>query len=154
MEREREGGKNPPRKKMGYRVFPDVNSIGWPKVATSIPIFLGHYRQLFLVRENGHFLCRSVCYASKDHYTFLKVSWFILSSLMLIFMTMHYSSVFFINYSPYWRTWSDVSRCTRSQEIHAQTWSEACLGLQIQHSESLHLQIWKTKNNFVIISKL
>ena len=43
---EREGGKKPPRKEMGYRVFPDVNRIGRPKVVTSIPILLGHYRQL------------------------------------------------------------------------------------------------------------
>ena len=33
---------------MGYRVPPDVNRIGRPKVVTSIPILLGHYRQLRL----------------------------------------------------------------------------------------------------------
>ena len=31
---------------MGYRVFPDVNRIGRPKAVTTIPILLGHYRQL------------------------------------------------------------------------------------------------------------
>ena len=43
-------GKNPPRKEIGYRVFPDV---GRPKAVTSIPILLGHYRQLWglLIRE-------------------------------------------------------------------------------------------------------
>ena len=31
---------------MGYSVFPGVNRIGRPKTVTSIPILLGHYRQL------------------------------------------------------------------------------------------------------------
>ena len=31
---------------MGYRVFSDVNRIGRPNAVTSIPILLGHYRQL------------------------------------------------------------------------------------------------------------
>ena len=41
-----EGGKKSPRKEMGYMIFPDVNRIGRPKAVTSIPILLGHYRQL------------------------------------------------------------------------------------------------------------
>ena len=41
-----EGGKKTPRKEMGYRVFPDVNRIARPKAVTSIPILLGHFRQL------------------------------------------------------------------------------------------------------------
>ena len=45
-EREREGGKISPKKDMEYRVFPDVKRIGKPKAVTSIPILLGHYRQL------------------------------------------------------------------------------------------------------------
>ena len=39
-------GKKPPRKEIGYRVFPDANRIGRPKAVTSIPILLGHYGQL------------------------------------------------------------------------------------------------------------
>ena len=41
-----EGGKKPLRKEMGYRVFPDVIRIGRPEALKSIPILLGHYRQL------------------------------------------------------------------------------------------------------------
>ena len=41
-----EGGKEPLRKEMGYRVFPDINRIGRPKAVTSIPILLGYYRSL------------------------------------------------------------------------------------------------------------
>ena len=44
-EKEREGGKKPPRKDAGY----DVNRIGRPKAVTSIPILLGHYRQLLII---------------------------------------------------------------------------------------------------------
>ena len=42
---------------MGYRVFPVVNRIGWPKAVTSIPILLGHYRQLpnFSIRPREAF---------------------------------------------------------------------------------------------------
>ena len=35
-----------PRIQMGYRVFSDAHRIGKPKAVTSIPILLGHYRQL------------------------------------------------------------------------------------------------------------
>ena len=42
-EREREGGKKPPRKEMGFRIFPDVNRKGRLKAVTYIPIFQGHY---------------------------------------------------------------------------------------------------------------
>ena len=48
----KERGKETPRKEMGYRVFPDVNRIGRPKAVTSIPIFLGHYRQLHIMFYN------------------------------------------------------------------------------------------------------
>ena len=41
-EREMEGEKKPPRKEMGYKLFPDVNRTGRPKPVTSIPIFLRH----------------------------------------------------------------------------------------------------------------
>ena len=45
-ERGREGGKILSREEMEYEVFYDVNRIGTSKVVTSIPILLGHYRQL------------------------------------------------------------------------------------------------------------
>ena len=45
-EREKEGGKKLPRKGMGCRVFPDVDRTGRSKAVTSLPILLGHYRQL------------------------------------------------------------------------------------------------------------
>ena len=48
-DREKEGGKKSHRKEMGYRLFPDVNRIGRPKAVPSIPILLGHYRQLQFV---------------------------------------------------------------------------------------------------------
>ena len=48
-ERKRERGKKPPRKELGYRIFPDVNRIGRPKAITSILILLGHYRQLLIL---------------------------------------------------------------------------------------------------------
>ncbi len=38
----RKAGKNPPRKEMEYRGFPDVNRIGRPKAVTSIPMLLGY----------------------------------------------------------------------------------------------------------------
>ena len=44
--KKRKGGKKPPRKEIVYRVFPDVNRIGRPNAVTSIPILLGHYKQL------------------------------------------------------------------------------------------------------------
>ena len=50
MEREREEGKKPHRKDIGYRVFPDINRIGRPKAVTYIPILLGHYRQLLFIQ--------------------------------------------------------------------------------------------------------
>ena len=37
------------KKEIGYYVFPDVNRIGRPNAVTSIPILLGHYRQLRLL---------------------------------------------------------------------------------------------------------
>ena len=48
-EREREGGKKPFRKEMGYRIFPDVYRIGRPKAVTSIPIFLGTIDSYFKI---------------------------------------------------------------------------------------------------------
>ena len=50
-ERDWEGGKKPPRKEMGYIVFLNVNNnmIGRPKAVTSIPILLGHFRQLQII---------------------------------------------------------------------------------------------------------
>ena len=53
VEGKREGGKKPPRKEMGYKVFPNVNRIGRPKAVTSIPILLGlsylqSYREVIL----------------------------------------------------------------------------------------------------------
>ena len=39
-------GEETPYKRDGYRVFYDVNRIGTSKVVISIPILLGHYRQL------------------------------------------------------------------------------------------------------------
>ena len=42
--KEREGRKQPPKKMIGYRVFPDVNKICRPKAMTPIPILLGNYR--------------------------------------------------------------------------------------------------------------
>ena len=41
--------RNPPEKRIGYRVIPDVNKIGRPKAVTSFPILLRHYRQLPLL---------------------------------------------------------------------------------------------------------
>ena len=54
-ERDWEGGKKPPRKEMGYIVFLNVNNnmIGMPKAVTSIPILLGHFRQLHKVTPNS-----------------------------------------------------------------------------------------------------
>ena len=55
---------------MGYRVFPDVNRIGRPKAVTSIPILLGHCRQLRKLQFSyssiaslyfDMFVCPSVC---------------------------------------------------------------------------------------------
>ena len=40
------GGKQKGIVKESYRVFPDVNRTGRPKAVTSIPIFLGQYRQV------------------------------------------------------------------------------------------------------------
>ena len=39
-------GINPLEKRWGIGCFSDVNRIGRPKTITSIPILLGHYRQL------------------------------------------------------------------------------------------------------------
>ena len=41
---------------MGYREFPDVNRIGRPKAEISIPILLGHYKQLHTRFINGYII--------------------------------------------------------------------------------------------------
>ena len=43
------GGRKPPRKEIGNWVVPFVNRTGRPKVVTSIPNLLGHYRQLLVL---------------------------------------------------------------------------------------------------------